>query len=1065
MPKQPQQLAKLSQPRLYDALPRERLFALLDDERRHPAIWISGPPGSGKTTLVGSYLRARKQKAIWYQVDPEDNDLSTFFYFLSEARLPGKAGSKQRFPQPSAENLANPAAFARKYFREFFRQFSGPVILDNFQELVDNEGVMLALDAGIAEVPQGSNLIVISRTDPPHCLVRQMAGQQLRLIGWPQIRFNAEETRDVLGKAGGLARMADGLHARCDGWAAGVVLMKEALRREEQGIGAQTGQDNAGIFQYFASQVFERLDGESRKVVLQTALLPYFSSSWAAGLTGVAAAPEIIEGLYRRHLFLHRRDQGSYEYHALFREFLAARVEPEIAPNEIQRVRERGANLLEKSGDFDAAFGLRVAAGDWVAARRIASERAEALLAAGRWQSLTQWLNALRPQDFKADAWLEYWRGLATLATDATSARKVLERAHAGFGDAGSRTGQLQALAQILGSYFLEWHTVESMDPWIAAMESAIRDDRPVSEDALTRAHASLVVALLYRQPCHPLLHAGVRLVADRLEEERDPSQKLRMAFFLAHYYDIMGDHARARRAIDAVERLLSAHDGDPLTRVIACMRCAHHFLTRGEHERSIATADRSLDMAKDHDFPDNLVGLLEACRAHALLNAGMPLAAEKSLQRAKSLISSRHHMMVIYLYWCEFWCAALLEDQTRLRTLWTGFARIPPAGVPINTAYNMPVVYFLAEEGRFDEALTRIERWKESLAGMRSPFIEFNLDLMEAYARLRCADRDAAATSLRRAFAVGTSAGFKNTLSWMPKVMASLCAFAVEEGIEPGYVKGLVGDRGLAAPDPTLESWPWKVRVHVLGRFDVMVDGRPLAFVGRPQHRTLELLKAIVAFGGRGVSVPRVCAVLWPDAEGDAAQRAFSVALHRLRKLLDDERAVQLTDGMLSLDSQRCWVDAMAFEVLADDDTVDRRGGERLAALYQGHFLEGEEAAWALPRRQLLQSKFQHAVLRIGARLEEAKDLERAADLYRRALERDALAEEFYRRIMECRSRQGRFAEAMEAYRRCREMLSIVLGIAPSADTQALFRSIQATAAPGQSPGLQIDSLPVIRP
>lgn len=46
MPKKPKQLAKLSRPRLYDALPRERLFALLDEKRKRPVILIAGLPGA-----------------------------------------------------------------------------------------------------------------------------------------------------------------------------------------------------------------------------------------------------------------------------------------------------------------------------------------------------------------------------------------------------------------------------------------------------------------------------------------------------------------------------------------------------------------------------------------------------------------------------------------------------------------------------------------------------------------------------------------------------------------------------------------------------------------------------------------------------------------------------------------------------------------------------------------------------------------------------------------------------------------------------------------------------------
>ena len=84
-----QQLAKLTRPRLHKAVARERLFAVLDEAREHkPAICVVGPPGAGKTTVVASWLDARDIKGIWYQVDPGDADLATFFYYLGLAAKP-----------------------------------------------------------------------------------------------------------------------------------------------------------------------------------------------------------------------------------------------------------------------------------------------------------------------------------------------------------------------------------------------------------------------------------------------------------------------------------------------------------------------------------------------------------------------------------------------------------------------------------------------------------------------------------------------------------------------------------------------------------------------------------------------------------------------------------------------------------------------------------------------------------------------------------------------------------------------------------------------------------------
>jgi len=46
--------AKTTAPHLSGIHPSERLFSLLDGACERPAIWVYGPPGAGKTTLVAS---------------------------------------------------------------------------------------------------------------------------------------------------------------------------------------------------------------------------------------------------------------------------------------------------------------------------------------------------------------------------------------------------------------------------------------------------------------------------------------------------------------------------------------------------------------------------------------------------------------------------------------------------------------------------------------------------------------------------------------------------------------------------------------------------------------------------------------------------------------------------------------------------------------------------------------------------------------------------------------------------------------------------------------------------
>jgi len=108
-------LAKLTRPRLDGVVVRDRLFKVLDQSRDHPATWISGPPGAGKTMLVASYLETRNISAIWYQFDAADADPASLFYYLTEAtrRLRG------RLPTLAPEHQSDLAAFRATSFAHF----------------------------------------------------------------------------------------------------------------------------------------------------------------------------------------------------------------------------------------------------------------------------------------------------------------------------------------------------------------------------------------------------------------------------------------------------------------------------------------------------------------------------------------------------------------------------------------------------------------------------------------------------------------------------------------------------------------------------------------------------------------------------------------------------------------------------------------------------------------------------------------------------------------------------------------------------------------------------------
>jgi LuxR family maltose regulon positive regulatory protein len=80
-------------------------------------VWIHGPPGAGKTTLLASYLTAKKCSGIWYQIDSDDSDPASFFYYLGLATT-AKAPRKRR-PMPLLtpeylEPISKPRTFSNR---------------------------------------------------------------------------------------------------------------------------------------------------------------------------------------------------------------------------------------------------------------------------------------------------------------------------------------------------------------------------------------------------------------------------------------------------------------------------------------------------------------------------------------------------------------------------------------------------------------------------------------------------------------------------------------------------------------------------------------------------------------------------------------------------------------------------------------------------------------------------------------------------------------------------------------------------------------------------------------
>jgi two-component SAPR family response regulator len=173
---------------------------------------------------------------------------------------------------------------------------------------------------------------------------------------------------------------------------------------------------------------------------------------------------------------------------------------------------------------------------------------------------------------------------------------------------------------------------------------------------------------------------------------------------------------------------------------------------------------------------------------------------------------------------------------------------------------------------------------------------------------------------------------------------------------------------------------------------------------------------------------------------------------LYRLRQLLGAASAVSMAGGKLTLDRRQVWVDMWAFEnaLRAGNagDSSDSDRLTRLCELYSGHFLAQEvEKPWVVEKRQILRERFARAIGDLARSCEKRSLWQEAVRIYQVGIEADSLSEEFHRGLIVCHHELGDHGAAVQAYRRCSDLLLKTLGVQPSPKTLALYQSVRHEA------------------
>ncbi len=375
-------VTKLQPPRrVRGVIARPRLHSLLVEGRGRLLTLVKAPPGSGKTTLALGWtdeLAASGARVAWLSIDAEDDDPDRFPLYIGAAlhkACPSIWNVSQNFPNPllrsvdylSATLLNDIAAQQDEVF----------LFLDDYH-LITSERIHQHISMLLRHAPENFHLVILGRGEPPLELAVLRARGEVLDIDSSALRFDVEETAQLVRKAGYVELAAEDLwvlSSVTEGWIAALRVVMLSLREQRDTstyLRRLSGLSKpiTGLF----AELLDHLPAELTEFMLRISVVERISGTLAEALTGRSDGQAMLDHIERQQLFLGALDPDDlwFAFHPLFREYLQRRLQG-LLDAEIVTLHNRAAN--------------------WYATRELWADAVKHALAAGESAQALDWIN------------------------------------------------------------------------------------------------------------------------------------------------------------------------------------------------------------------------------------------------------------------------------------------------------------------------------------------------------------------------------------------------------------------------------------------------------------------------------------------------------------------------------------------------------------------------------------------------------------------------------------------------------------------------------------------------
>jgi len=948
---------KLAAPQIGGLVERQRLFHEIEQAPPKGIVWITAPPGAGKTSLAATWLysgrtTARHGHALWYRIDETDADPVIFFetLALAVAALPDRARSA--LPRLTPDALPNLKAFARNWFKSLLgNKERAPYLFafDDVHSLPPDSAIVEILASLASALLAQDRLLCLSRESPPALILSAVPRKRLSVIS--DLRVEAGEWEDFARDVPG----ADGIgHAtfiamaqRSGRWIADLVVRPSS----------HPSLDDLRTHPALAPErLFAGCSEVERRALLETAFLQTGKEEEWRTLGGKSAM-SVLARLAGSSALVTRLLDGALHKHDLLFERLRAAAETELAPDALSQARRRTGRLLTARGEMLAGVRLLTQAGADDEARDLILGQAPDMITGGRNRELVE-LIAMLSDSTRRVPLVRIWDATGRLPFEPSAAREVFRDVWRSANPAEQPVEFASALMGDINAALADW----SIDAQLSSIIDEIDRALPLLTALPEAIHGRLVmtraVAMLLGCPTHrDVLDAQkhIESVLPRLQAGR---QLLLGAILVNYLLWWRGDLAAARPYLDNLAPLASRPDVPPLATMAwyyGALTIAYRDGNDGEVKRLMREVAAFAQKWGTQHRLTNAYWVAAQAYAAAGDRAEAAACIESAVRSGPPDGVGAHFLR----------SAIALGDGNADLAIGEATPAYERAGRAGNTQQRgllaLQLAMAFAVKGD-DRARKHIDELRDLAERSHSAIFHLHAGLAEA-CHAAAQDRMAAfAVAWNGSAHLACQLGFRRIAGLDVAHFGHLANLALNRGAEIAVTRRLIALWDLPPPHRTNvhTEWPYRVGISCLGQFAIQVEGRRISTgPGKAQRKPRELLFHLIIANGRDLEQDWLADELWPDADGDQSLHSLTTTIYRLRKLIGAQAVIH-EDSHVRLNPLRVSTDLGrlrdALRRIGDETlpTTDRMAAFDLALqLYQGPLLPGIAMAPVVLERQ----------------------------------------------------------------------------------------------------------------